>query len=491
MKTIAYVIEPDNGYCNYDYKTLADSLRDIFKNTLDIEKHTKLFLVQNYEDKLPEKYDYVIYTDTRHFQFLKEDYNLNNIFYLKFMNDITKEYYLWKKKLETIFCQIHSDLDYEPELNVQYPKTRAEIKEALNSLLNEPFVAMDIEAKSLKLTEAGIYSIGFATGQYSGIAFMVKDDEAIKGYLKDFFRDFNGRLIVHNASYDIQILVYELYMERDFTELRRQMLGLNHLFYNLDDTMIMAYLCTNNVNKNELGLKKLAKHFLGDWAVDVKDVEKINEQDLLTYNLKDCMATWHLWANLSQILVQEEQDKLYKDKFLPYLKDCVRMQLNGFSMNQKKIAKLDNDLNQEKEDLLNEIRDLDPIKKAEMLMAIKNRDKRNSQLKTKQLTIKDVYQDFNFNSTQFLQCLLYEVMNLPKLDKTKKGELSSSGKTLKKLMNFTDNKEYKLILKNIADYKDCEKIISSFIPAFKNLNQDKYGVKRLNGYFKLNTWLLG
>jgi len=51
--------------------------------------------------------------------------------------------------------------------------TTEEIKLALNKLHFYPELAMDIEAKSLKVTEAGIYTIGFAWDKHNGLAFPV------------------------------------------------------------------------------------------------------------------------------------------------------------------------------------------------------------------------------------------------------------------------------------------------------------------------------
>lgn len=489
---IAYLMMPSSyNKCRYSLKDFLEKIpQEVFKllgvKTEDID----LFLVQSLEEDL-NQYDYIIFNDTKFFPYLKEFKSLDRLYYIEPFNNIETNPFFWEEGVRLIFKEIINHMNQDKTVYREYPKTYEEIKDYLNKLKKETFIACDIETTSLKVSEAGIYSIGFATSPYNSGSFLVKDEPRIRELLKDFFLSYEGYLIFHKANYDVPVLIYELFMDKDFTNLLGQKEGLDAFFKGIHDTLLMSYLVSNNVAGNTLGLKDWAKPFMGDWAVNVKDITKLDEKDLLQYNADDCRATYYLFKYLDRFIEIEKQKKLYITKFIPYLKDCIRMQLNGFTLDKDKVARLDNDLNQEKEELISELMELNPIKLTEMIMAIRLRDEKNAKLKTKKLEIKDTYKYFNFNSNKWLQTLLYEVMKLPVIEKTLSNAPSTSGSTLMKLYNLSTNEEYRKILKNIADYKDCEKIISAFLPAFKNPCVDSKGTERLVGSFNLGGTISG
>ena len=101
-----------------------------------------------------------------------------------------------------------------------YPKTYQEISDALDSLHQYEALTVDIETRSLEFHEAGIETIAFAWDQHNFLAFCVDRDSskktsiAIKKVLKKFFIAYKGKVIYHNATYDLQVLVYELWMKK-------------------------------------------------------------------------------------------------------------------------------------------------------------------------------------------------------------------------------------------------------------------------------------
>lgn len=111
----------------------------------------------------------------------------------------------------------------------EYPNTLETIKAALDSLHQRPELVCDIEAFSLAFNEAGIATIGFAWNQHEGIAFacdyqvipgataapygIKTDNKPIKRLLKKFFKEYKGTLLWHNSSYDLKVLIYELWMK--------------------------------------------------------------------------------------------------------------------------------------------------------------------------------------------------------------------------------------------------------------------------------------
>ena len=103
--------------------------------------------------------------------------------------------------------------------SASYPDTTESIAAALEALHQYPRLTADIETRSLRFQEAGIETIAFGIDKHKGVAFCVdkqnpeSKSRVIKQMLKTFFSQYKGKLIYHNASFDIQILIYELWMK--------------------------------------------------------------------------------------------------------------------------------------------------------------------------------------------------------------------------------------------------------------------------------------
>lgn len=379
----------------------------------------------------------------------------------------------------------------EPEIHSEYyPLEPNEIKKALDSLLDEPILFSDIEAKSLKVTEAGVYTIGFSKDKHNGIAFPVdvsSNPQLVRHYLKEFFENYKGKLVFHKANYDIAVLNYNLF-QKDLFDIEGQLYGLNTFFKDnrIEDTLIIAYLATNSCSGNILGLKELSQPYTGDYAVDVKDVTKVPLDKLLKYNLIDCLGTAYVYEKYYPIMIQEKQETLYKEFMLPTLKTNIRCQLNGLPIDLNLVQKFKNDLNQEREQLLSNLLGSKVIENAQYAVAEQATVKRNSKLKTKVTTVEDNLQPFNFHSGDQLRVLLYEIMQLPVINTTDSGMASTDGDTLKDLQNHTENQEYKNILQWIKELGDVDKIATAFIPSFEQSIEG-----RLLGYFNLGSTVSG
>ena len=492
-------LELKSLYYNLDGKAKADTKREWLKSV---------------KEEL-NQYDYLLVSDAEYFKILtkeaKADSNLGiiktseyttaKILYLPPTFQAKYDLAKFKEKVKITLNSLISDcLGSYSEIGTsiihseEYPMTTEEIKLALNKLHFYPELAMDIEAKSLKVTEAGIYTIGFAWDKHNGLAFPVdasSEPEKVRELLKEFLNTYKGKLIVHKANYDIPVLVYNLFMNQSFTNLIEQVNGIKTICNNLDDTLLITYLATNSCAGNSLGLKELAQQFAGNWAVDVTDVTKLDLPTLLRYNLIDCLSTIYVKDKYYPIMVQDNQEELYKEQFLPYLQDCIRMQLNGLPIDVDKVLKLEQDLLQEREQLLSQISNLPPIKNTEYINSQRRAEKKNKEYKKKRVTWEDVFEPINFNSNLQLEVLLYEVMQLPVIEVTDKGNPSVSGSTIEKLVNHTSDPQYQLILNTIKQYNDVEKILSAFIPAFKTPSTDLYGNHRLTGYMNLGGTVSG
>lgn len=462
-----------------------------------------------------QTYEYILVSDPEYFKVIskqaKAESNLGVIFDSDYKNKV-----LYLPSAQAVFfnpdkanAQIHqciealsndiagnySEIGSDIIHSAAYPTTVNEIAVWLEKLKSYPALTCDIEAKSLKVTDAGIYTIGFAWDKHNGICFPVdaipEQQSQVRSLLLKFFEGYNGKLIVHKANYDIPVINYTLFQKEDITNVSDQVRGLNKLCRNLDDTLLITYLATNSCAGNTLGLKDLAQPFAGKWAVDVSDVTKVDLNELMKYNLIDCLSTWYVYDTYYPKMVEDNQEQLYKEHFLPYLKDNIRCQLNGLPIDLTEVAKLKAELLVEQRQLLAYLTSKKAISNAEYQIAEEVTIKRNAKLKKKQTTVEENLQPFNFNSGKHLTTLLYDVMQLPIIDLTDSKQPSTSKGTMKKLMNHTENQEYKDILNALMELSDVEKMLTTFIPPFEQAHVDKHGNARLLGYFNLGGTVSG
>lgn len=358
------------------------------------------------------------------------------------------------------------------QFTAKYPKDLNTIQKALESAFKYPALTCDIETFHLKPHLAGIASIAFANAQDEGFSFKVDPDkgtrnEEVRTLLKEFFKEFKGTLIFHNISFDVTVLIYQLYMD-DITDTKGCLEGINDLLKNYEDTKIIAYLATNSCAGNELGLKALAQEFAGNYAQEeISDVSKIPEEDLLEYNLIDCLSTWFVYNKYRPTMIKDNQLGIYTNLFIPALKDIIQMQLTGFPLNMGRVLEVEKILQKDMDDAIQAmlgsslVQDFVHSLKKEWVV------EKNKTLKKKQVTIEDAKVEFNPRSHKQLQDFLYTKLNLPVINTTVNGLPSTDAGTIKSLLNHTDDKEIKKILQALIDFAAVDKILTAFIPAFK------------------------
>lgn len=494
-------------------KPLEDSLGSIIFNVSRFKEYKTADSKREWASLakgILEQYDYVLISDSDWFKVLTKNKkaettlgmlqnspNFNSkVFYCPSQYIYQRDPYKHQDAFKRVLEGIQKDLSgkstiIEPDIHSeQYLFEPNDIKTKLDEYLKEPILFCDIEAKSLKVTEAGIYTIGFSKNKHEGFAFPVdasSEPDKVRQLLKEFFEKYQGKLVFHKANYDIAVLNYTLF-QKDIFDIKGQLYGLNTFFRDnrVEDTLIIAYLATNSCSGNTLRLKELSQPYTGDYAVDVTDVTKVPLDKLLKYNLIDCLGTAYVYEEYYPIMVQEEQETLYKEFMLPTLKTNIRCQLNGLPIDLNLVKKFKEDLNQEREQLLSKLLGSKVVENAQYAVAEKATKKRNSKLKTKVTTLEDNLKPFNFNSEDQLRTLMYDVMQLPVINTTNSGLGSTDGDTLKDLQNHTENQEYKNILQWIKELGDVDKISTAFIPSF-----EKAVTGRLSGYFNLGGTVSG
>lgn len=340
----------------------------------------------------------------------------------------------------------------DKEFNISYSSSFKEY-------LNEPIVCIDVETTGLDINSE-ILTIAFGKDTLNAFAIEVTKDNKTK--IKRFFELYKGRKVFHNATFDIKMIIKNIFMdnESDYDGLLH---GLHTMCNKMHDTKVIKYLATNNTQGNNLGLKESAYEYMGDYAVDVIDCTKLDKETLLEYNAKDVLATRYVYNTFYPLMVQDNQLTIYEDLFLPTLKSIVHIELIGLPVNKDTAIKTNKELKALYKNYLNRVMSNPYIELANQAIKQKELDKYNSSHK-KQKTIDEMTIEFNVNSTSHLRVLLYEVMQLPILAYTDTKQPAVDRSTLKKLKHYTDDS----IIDALLDYFGLQKVLSTFMPLFVN-----------------------
>ena len=359
------------------------------------------------------------------------------------------------------------------------------IKAALEPLLLFPSLTADTETFSLRHTKAKLGTISFAWDEHNGIAIDILHKEATIGFpewktkhkaileaLRWFFETYEGTVIWHNATYDIKILVYLLYME-NLTDTAGLLHGLEVMTKNFEDTKVIAYLATNTCSENPLDLKSLAQPFAGNYAQeDIKDIVLIPSAKLLEYNLIDCLSTWYVLNKYHPLMVSANQEGIYKTLFKPMLKQAIQMELTGMPINMANVIKADKELEQVIQtnyDILNQSTILQAfiyeMREQELI-------RRNAAYKKKVITIEDVKYEFNPNSNDQVGALLHEFLGFEVFAYTPTKKPVVGADELKGHLNRTSDPNVKVLIQAIMDILEGVKIRNTFIAKF--LEADEY-----------------
>lgn len=480
-----------------------------------VKKRTSASLMREFLGELKEellslKTKYLVVCDSEYYKVVSKETKAEaNLGYIKevdgfkvlYVPDFRSIFYdpeRVKEKINRSLTALKNDLTgtyIEPgKVSIQghYPKSTKEISDALQSLLQYEALTCDIETFSLKPNKAGLATIGFAWNLQEGIAFSIdpspdERNEEVRQLLKNFFKTYQGKLIFHNIAFDATVLIYQLYMD-DITDTEGLLEGMDDLLKNFEDTKLIAYLATNSCAGNELGLKALAQEFTGNYAQEeIADVTKIPLNQLLEYNLTDCISTWFVYNKYYPIMVHDEQEKIYRELFLPSTIDIIQMQLTGLPLNMQRVLEVEKILQTDQEQALTSLKESPCIDRTEFLLDKEWVEKRNAELKVKRVTLEDASCEFNPRSNKHLQLLLYEVLKLPVLEKTPSGAPATDGDTLKALMNHTQDQETLKVLQALIDFSAVDKILTAFIPAFK----DAVYSEKEDWYYLIGSFNLG
>jgi len=390
-----------------------------------------------------------------------------------------------------------------------YPATVDQIYKALMGLHKHPVLTVDVETYSLDFWKAGLPTISFAWDKHSGIAFSTSTS-GIQGnagqqhiflQLKIFFETYKGTLIFHNATFDIKTIIYNLFM-KGLNDTAGLLEGLEVMTRNFHDTKVISYLALNTTRELNLSLKSLAHEFAGNYAQEnITNIRNIPLHQLLEYNLVDTCCTHYVMEKYYPIMVQDEQLSIYHDVMLPSLKTITQMELTGMPLDPERVKTVKGELEAIRNTHASVIANSSYVHTAENRIKTKalitdyndrkKKAKHPENIKKKLPEAFD-YMEFNPGSSKNLQVLLYKVLGLPVLERTKTKQPATGADVLENLVNHTEDKEAIAVLEALVAYSKVDKILTTFIPAFeKAISKDDSGMVYLIGSFNLGGTISG
>lgn len=377
-----------------------------------------------------------------------------------------------------------------------------EMKNVLDSLLNEPHLSLDTETFSLKFYKAGIGSFTLAPSTdlaYSFPCDLMEEDginirlknPIVRNLLKEFLIKYQGTVRYHNMSYDAKILVYVLFMNENLNNFEGMLEGINVLTKNFDDTKIITYLATNSTAGNELSLKAQAQEFAGNYSLgkEITDILSINMEDLLVYNGIDGLSTNYVYDKHHPTMVADQQLNIYNVIFKPSIKLFLQAELVGIPISMDKVNEAEKILLADKEKQYQIIFNNAFVQSFIPLLQQEKTDAHNAKLKTKVIDVSEyAHITYNPNSDKQTCRLLFDEAGLEFEDLTDSGAPSVSKDALIKIKALNPNRTDILdVINALIELSEITILLDNFITSFKENSVEREGM----GYFLFGSFNLG
>ena len=394
-----------------------------------------------------------------------------------------------------------------------YPFNYQHIRATLNSLHQYDRLTCDVETFGLEFASAGLGTISFAWDKHNGIAFgcdymdtvmrgppedrvygAKQPDLHIRQMLYEFFTTYKGKLLYHNANFDMKIIVYSLFMKNP-EDMAGMIKGIKTITRVFEDTKIIAYLATNSTSGNDLKLKNLAHEFAGNYAQsDIKDIRKIHRDHLLKYNLVDCLSTWYVHDKYWPIMIADNQQRVYDEIMKPSVGVILQMELVGMPLDMERVHEVSQHMQKIEGKFITTVYQSQIVKDFTLQMRKEEMVKANLLLKTKVHPLSH-FDNMTFNpaSPKQLARLLYGFLGYEVKDFTDTKQPATGGKVLKKLkVRAAGNPTHVALLDTLISLSEVSKILNTFVKAFiQSSVQRSDGVFYLHGNFNLGGTVSG
>lgn len=322
--------------------------------------------------------------------------------------------------------------EFKPK-NVPFQTVRAKIidtdeklDEILTKIQENRFVSLDTETTSLDIQSAEIVGITFAAdeteafylplGHNNLMAVNYPLDKAIEK-IKPILENPEIKKIGQNLKYDYQIL-------------KNYKIKMQGIYF---DTMLAAYVLDSTQRFN---LEALTKKYMGLDTISISEIigkgtKKITfaqseVSQVLDYVAEDVILPLKL-KNLFEKQFDNEHKTLFETIEMPLILVLADMEYTGIMLDKKLFADLAKKYNENLARITNEIYEIADEK-------------------------------FNLNSPKQLAEVLFEKLQIPPVKKTQSG-FSTDAEVLEKI------KHYHPIVEKLLDYREKQKLLSTYIAA--------------------------
>lgn len=323
--------------------------------------------------------------------------------------------------------------------------TEDEAKKLAEDLAKYELVVFDTETDSLNVRNLHLAGASFSVKpkeayfvavnptKRSGDLFSkdISDRLEVDTFVKHFkpvFENSDIKKVCQNGKYDIAVL-------------RNYGIELKNFYF---DTMLASYVLDSD---QKHGMDDLSEKYLNYRPVSIMELigskktpEKIFEADvnkLSDYACEDADITYRLYKILSENIEEESLEKIAYDVEFPLVQVLENMERTGVNVNKQSLNELSSKLEKMMEGYTEGLHKL-------------------------------AGKEFNVNSTQQLQKVLFEDLNLTKTKKTKTG-YSTDARSLESLQGEHE------IIRKILDYRQVSKLKSTYADALPSLTHHRTG----------------
>lgn len=315
--------------------------------------------------------------------------------------------------------------------NYQLIDTEAKFKEFLVKLAQQKEFVVDTETTSANAMKAKLVGLSFCWREKN--AYYIPTSPFVKSGLLGILENPKIKKIAHNAKYDLLVL-------KNFG------INLQGVFF---DTMLASYLLSPGTRRHsldelafsEFGYQMMSFEDLVGKGKKQKKIEEVEIEKLCFYSCEDADFTFRLYKLYKEKLKKEPKlEKIFYDIEMPLLFVLSLIEENGVKLDKKFLEKLSKNFGKELDKLAAKIYKLAGT------------------------------QDFNINSTQQLQKILFEKLKIPSKEARKiKTGISTAASELAKLRKAHP------IIGEIEKYREYTKLKNTYIDALPQLINKKTG----------------
>lgn len=355
-----------------------------------------------------------------------------------------------------------------------------EIFTQLKEWINEPELFVDVETTGLKWYENKLLTISFARNDKEAFCVAIHEkyhskecyDKIIK-ILKEFFLNYKGKLIGHNwIGFDQAYITHEIMRNGDFSERQEPIINK----FQLEDSMLLAYVLYNNTERVSVGLKELAFPYMGEYDADIDQryLYEVPLEKVGTYNNYDVIATCKIWKQLKQEATSDEEYNAMDvyNTFKNVGVSLLKMKMNGLIIDKDKVVKSIDQIDIILKDKIQQTQNHPLVIKAGEIVNRYKFEKYNATLVNKKRfedCLDKFSEPFNFNSPAQKRVLFFDLLGLPELKTSKlTKEASADKEVITQWLELPIDDLTKELLNLVLEIQTAEKVNNTYLKVFRD-----------------------